>query len=108
MVVAYSGVCLCYYHSKAVFGGLGSNFMNPALAARAMLLTSWPSHMSTFTGTRPDVVASATPLAIMKYGMATDGAASATVEAATSASQGAGGRITYAYGYVRREYSWGL
>lgn len=75
---------------KQFFGGLGSNFMNPALAARAMLLTSWPSHMSTFTGTRPDVVASATPLAIMKYGMATDGAASATVEAATSASQGAG------------------
>ena len=61
---------------KQFFGGLGSNFMNPALAARAMLLTSWPSHMSTFTGTRPDVVASATPLAIMKNGMATDGVAS--------------------------------
>lgn len=78
---------------KQFFGGLGSNFMNPALAARAMLLTSWPSHMSTFTGTRPDVVASATPLAIMKYGMATDGAASATVEAATSASQAAGAEL---------------
>jgi electron transport complex protein RnfD len=55
---------------KQFFGGLGSNFMNPALAARAMLLTSWPTHMSTFTGTRPDVVASATPLAIMKHGTA--------------------------------------
>ncbi len=32
---------------KQFFGGLGSNFMNPALAARAFLLTSWPSHMST-------------------------------------------------------------
>lgn len=59
---------------KQFFGGLGSNFMNPALAARAMLLTSWPTHMSTFTGTRPDVVATATPLDIMKYGMAADGA----------------------------------
>ena len=77
---------------KQFFGGLGSNFMNPALAARAMLLTSWPTHMSTFTGTVPDVVASATPLAIMKYGMA-DGAASATVEAATSASQSAGAEL---------------
>ena len=78
---------------KQFFGGLGSNFMNPALAARAVLLTSWPTHMSTFTGTRPDVVASATPLAIMKYGMSADGAASATVEAATSASQSAGAEL---------------
>lgn len=75
---------------KQLFGGLGSNFMNPALAGRAFLLTSWPTHMSTFTGTRPDVVATATPLAIMKYGMASDGAASATVEAATSASSSQG------------------
>ena len=75
---------------KQFFGGLGSNFMNPALAARAMLLVSWPTHMSTFTGTRPDVVASATPLAIMKYGMGADGAASATVEAVSSASEAAG------------------
>ncbi|WP_414713530.1 RnfABCDGE type electron transport complex subunit D [Schnuerera sp.] len=78
---------------KQFFGGLGSNFMNPALAARAMLLTSWPAHMSSFTGTRPDVVATATPLAIMKYGMGTDGGASATVEAATSASQAAGAEL---------------
>lgn len=78
---------------KQLFGGLGSNFMNPALAARAMLLASWPQHMSTFTGTRPDVVATATPLAIMKYGVASDGAASATVEAATSASSSAGAEL---------------
>ena len=61
---------------KQFFGGLGSNFMNPALAARAMLLTSWPTHMSSFTGTKPDVVATATPLAIMKNGMVADGVAS--------------------------------
>ena len=64
---------------KQFFGGLGSNFMNPALAGRAFLLASWPTHMSTFTGVRPDVVAQATPLAMMKYG--TDSAASATVSA---------------------------
>lgn len=53
---------------KQLFGGLGANFMNPALAARAMLMTSWPVHMTNYTGTRPDVVTSATPLSIMKYG----------------------------------------
>ena len=57
---------------KQFFGGLGSNFMNPALAARAMLLTSWPNHMSTFTGTRPDVITSATPLSIMKNSMGSE------------------------------------
>ena len=31
---------------KGLFGGLGDNFINPALAARAVLLTSWPSHMT--------------------------------------------------------------
>lgn len=77
---------------KQFFGGLGCNFMNPALAARAMLLTSLPQHMSTFTGTRPDVISTATPLAIMKYGV-TDGAASATVEAVTSASSSQGASL---------------
>ena len=71
---------------KQLFGGLGSNFMNPALAARAMLLASWPQHMAKFTGTRPDVVSAATPLAIMKYGMSPDGGASATVQGATSST----------------------
>jgi electron transport complex protein RnfD len=28
---------------KQFFGGLGCNFMNPALAGRAMLLVSWPA-----------------------------------------------------------------
>lgn len=31
---------------KQLFGGLGHNFMNPALAARAVLLASWPAHMT--------------------------------------------------------------
>ncbi|WP_434632139.1 RnfABCDGE type electron transport complex subunit D [Thermoanaerobacterium thermosaccharolyticum] len=48
---------------KQVFGGLGHNFMNPALAARAFLLASWPVPMSRFT---VDGITSATPLAIIK------------------------------------------
>lgn len=50
---------------KQFFGGLGQNFMNPALAARAFLLASWPVQMTTWT---VDGVSSATPLAIIKQG----------------------------------------
>lgn len=55
---------------KQLFGGLGQNFMNPALAARAFLF-SWPSIMTTFT--KPfqngvDAVTTATPLSFLKNG----------------------------------------
>ncbi|MBP6492115.1 MAG: RnfABCDGE type electron transport complex subunit D [Clostridia bacterium] len=51
---------------KQVFGGLGQNFMNPALAARAMLLASWPVQMTNWVTPGPDAVSTATPLAILK------------------------------------------
>ncbi len=47
---------------KQFFGGLGCNFMNPALTARAMLLISWPALMSGFVAPGADAVSSATPL----------------------------------------------
>jgi len=59
---------------KQLFGGLGKNFMNPALAARAFLF-SWPVLMTTWVKphtalslftTPVDVVTAATPLAQMK------------------------------------------
>lgn len=60
---------------KQVFGGLGHNFINPALAGRAMLLTSFASDMTNFTAPLGiDAVATATPLAILK------GSADATVQ----------------------------
>ncbi len=34
---------------KQLFGGLGQNFMNPALGARAFLLASWPALMTKFS-----------------------------------------------------------
>ena len=34
---------------KQLFGGLGQNFMNPALAARCFLLISFTGRMTTFT-----------------------------------------------------------
>jgi len=50
---------------KQFFGGIGQNIMNPALAARAFLLASWPVHMTNFT---VDGVSAATALGILKEG----------------------------------------
>ncbi len=54
---------------KQVFGGLGQNIFNPALAGRVFLVASWPKYMTMFS--KPlnyDAVASATPLALIKEG----------------------------------------
>jgi heat-inducible transcriptional repressor len=60
---------------KHCFGGLGYNFMNPALAARALLLASWPVRMSSAAFVSPGVnaVTAATPLALFRAGAACDG-----------------------------------
>ena len=48
---------------KQLFGGLGQNFMNPALGARCFLLLSFTSQMTSFVY---DGVTGATPLAQLK------------------------------------------
>jgi electron transport complex protein RnfD len=62
---------------KQLFGGIGQNFMNPALAARAFLF-SWPVLMTTWVapgtalsilGSNVDAVTAATPLASLKSGV---------------------------------------
>lgn len=50
---------------KLLFGGLGQNFMNPALAARCFLLISFPAYMTNFAY---DGFTGATPLAVLKSG----------------------------------------
>lgn len=50
---------------KMLFGGLGQNFMNPALAARCFLLISFPALMTDFNC---DAYTGATPLAALKAG----------------------------------------
>ena len=50
---------------KMLFGGLGQNFMNPALAARCFLLISFPTAMTAFDC---DAYTGATPLAALKAG----------------------------------------
>ena len=54
---------------KQLFGGLGQNFMNPALAARCFLLISFTGRMTTFTY---DGITGATPLALLKQGESVD------------------------------------
>ncbi|MCX7785905.1 MAG: RnfABCDGE type electron transport complex subunit D [candidate division WOR-3 bacterium] len=59
--------------AKQLFGGLGYNFINPALAARAFLTVSWPQLMTT-TWMAPksgflagyDAITQATPLSLAK------------------------------------------
>lgn len=54
---------------KQLFGGIGQNFMNPALAARCFLLLSFAKAMTNFTY---DAVTTATPLALLKAGEQVD------------------------------------
>ncbi|MDR1472659.1 MAG: RnfABCDGE type electron transport complex subunit D [Synergistaceae bacterium] len=49
--------------AKQLFGGLGQNIINPALAGRAMMLICWPVAMTTWT---IDGVSGPTALAIIK------------------------------------------
>ena len=50
---------------KCLFGGLGENFMNPALGARCFLVISFPAIMTNFNC---DAYSGATPLALLKNG----------------------------------------
>lgn len=73
VIGAFFGVVIV----KQLFGGLGKNFMNPALAARAFLfswpviMTAWPSPGTSLPlwGVIPDAMTSATPLAALKNGV---------------------------------------
>ena len=55
--------------AKMLFGGLGQNFMNPALCGRAFLVMSFASAMNNFTY---DGVTTATPLNTLRQGINID------------------------------------
>ena len=65
--IAVFGCIVAIVVVKQMFGGIGYNFVNPALAARVVLMVSFPTAMTTWTNTRfmesVDGVTSATPLA---------------------------------------------
>jgi len=88
-MVAIGGF-LAIFVAKQLFGGLGFNIFNPALAARAILLSSWPVAMTTWVkpvrtfmaanavtsaSTVVDAVTGATPLGILKEAARVEGAA---------------------------------
>ena len=70
------GDCFAIIIVKQLFGGIGKNFVNPALAGRAVLLASYAGSMTTWVnpaegkaalfGSNVDLVTAATPLAYMK------------------------------------------
>ena len=70
--VAIVGSAFAIIFAKQLFGGLGQNFINPALAGRAFLLASYPTEMTTWTAptgfSGADAVAVATPLSELKAG----------------------------------------
>lgn len=53
---------------KCLFGGLGKNIVNPAIAARVFLLLTFASVAGGGQPINPDVVSSATPLAALNEG----------------------------------------
>lgn len=66
---------------KQLFGGLGKNIVNPALAARIFVFISFPTELTTYTlpgerlslfagsGAAADAICTATPLAAMQSGL---------------------------------------
>lgn len=70
------GSAFAIIFAKQLFGGLGQNFINPALAGRAFLVASYPTEMTAWTApvgfSGADAVAVATPLATLKGGAMPD------------------------------------
>ena len=65
-LIAAFGALAAIVVVKQMFGGLGMNFVNPALAGRIILLVSFPTAMTTWVASNfqaVDAVTSATPLA---------------------------------------------
>lgn len=74
--VVIVGAFVAIILTKQIFGGIGQNFINPALAARAFLLAAYPMQVTSFSQPLEsagglgsvDAITSATPLALMKMG----------------------------------------
>ena len=72
--IAVVGSVIAIILVKQFFGGIGSNFMNPALTARAILFVSWAEIMATYPKAQPmqflaDVKTGATPLLDLDKGV---------------------------------------
>ncbi len=63
--IAAAGSIIAIVIIKQLFGGIGQNFMNPALGTRVILTISWPVQMTDWVNPGVDSVSSATPLAYL-------------------------------------------
>ncbi|MBQ8117791.1 MAG: RnfABCDGE type electron transport complex subunit D [Lachnospiraceae bacterium] len=77
--MAALGAVFAILIAKLLFGGLGQNFMNPALAGRCFLMISFPKQMTDFSvksvdwgNLHWDAISGATPLAALKAGERVD------------------------------------
>ena len=61
--IAALGSVIAIVVVKQMFGGIGQNFVNPALASRIILLMSFPSQMANWATESKFVTTTATPLA---------------------------------------------
>lgn len=80
---------------KWTFGGLGANWMNPALAGRVFVFFSWTSGMTTWTlphSGAVDAITGPTPLGSLKTGL---GSISATVQGPMELLSAEGVPVTY-------------
>lgn len=71
LIAAFGGI-VAIVVVKQMFGGIGQNFVNPALTARIVLMNSFPARMTHWTaafdyGATADAVTTATPLSGMMY-----------------------------------------
>ncbi len=72
-LIAVFGGVVAIVVVKQMFGGIGQNFVNPALTARIILLNSFPSRMTHWVqpfdyAATADAMTTATPLGILKEG----------------------------------------
>ncbi len=68
--IAVVGGVIAIVLVKQLFGGIGNNFMNPALTARAILFISWSGIMGSYPMSRfvADATSTATPLVTLNGG----------------------------------------
>lgn len=75
--IAVIGCVVAIIVAKMIFGGIGQNFVNPALGGRAFLVLSWTAAMTTWTipgqslslfGDNVDALTSATPMVQLQAG----------------------------------------
>ena len=74
LIAAFGGV-IAIVVVKQMFGGIGQNFVNPALTARIILMNSFPARMTHWTAAfdytaTADAVTTATPLGMLAEGSA--------------------------------------